>query len=302
MKVLLPALNGNEPLAFLAALGALRGSLHRWPDAKLSWSGITTFQPTLHLARTVSRDELVNTLVEACRVTWRLEAFSLLGSDLKVDPYMFRKLLCELSERDDISANESLAYLAAFGSDVIPDSSGKKLKPTALHMTAGQQQFLDMARQLLAEVTPDQMYATLFNAWSYQDPGPAMRWDSSGERLYALEARNPSGNPVRTMRGANALGILALPFFPVYAIGVRLNTRGFYTGDRRAEYLIWPLWNYPVGPAVIGSLLGSPWLEDENVPASERRRAGILAIFKSERYINDHGYGTLRPPERILNR
>lgn len=300
MNLLLPALNGSEPLAFLAALGALRGALRRWPEAGLSWSGEAFYQPALHFETNVTEEELVSALIEACRAALQLDAFTLLGSDMKVSPETYRNHLLRLSEQDDPATLESLEYFAAFGSDAVTDRSGKKLKPTALHMTAGQQQFLDMAKQLLRETTPEQMHAALFAPWKYKDPGPAMRWDTSGERLYALEARNPSGNPVQTIRGANALGILAIPFFPVAVEKVRLRTRGFYTNKDRVEFFVWPLWEAALSAPVIGSLLGDPRFISDWLDADELRASGILALHRSQRDVNDHGYGILRPVEQIL--
>lgn len=300
MKFPLIGLRGSEPLAFLAALGVLRGASLRWPSARLSWAENAPFQPLLELPGDIGEDELLTALVAVLRETGELEFFSKLGTDVKVHPLQFRQLLVELSGRDDAVAKASLEYLYALGNEAVADRSGNKLKPTAWHMTAGQQQFLDMARILLRETTDAQLRAAIFQSWQYSDPPPAMRWDTAGERLYALEARNPSSVQIRTVRGANALAFLALPLFPVSVGSGRLCTRGFVRMEERREFFVWPLWTAPLTPPVVSLLVGDARLATGKQPTASLRFDGICAVYRSERTVNDHGYGTLRPSEKIL--
>lgn len=301
MKLTLTGIIGSEPLAFLAALGALRGAANRWPTARLGWNGDTPFQPELYLPDEASEETLLDALVEALRSTEKLELFPRLGTDVKVSPEQYSKLLQELSDRDDSTAHASLEYLYALGNELVADRSGKKLKPTAWHMTAGQQQFLEMAGALLRETTSDNLRSTLFRTWEYTDPPPAMRWDTSGERLYALEARNPSSVQIRTVRGANALGFLALPFFPVSVVDGRLRTRGFFFHPKeKREFFVWPIWRESLSTQVIPLLLGDMRLSEWPIPNASLLVSGVSAVFRSERSVNDHGYGTLRPSEQAL--
>ena len=279
MNLPLTALSGSEPLAFLAALGALRGAARRWPTARLAWTGEAPFQPELQLPDDATADALIEALVTALRETEKLECFAKLGSDVKVAPEFYGHLLKEFSERDDEAARASLEYLYALGNEMVADGSGKKLKPTAWHMTAGQQQFLEMASILLRETTAVHLHAALFKPWEYADPPPAMRWDTSGERLYALEARNPSSVQIRTVRGANALGFLALPFFPVSVLRRRLRTRSFVRTESGHEYFVWPIWRSGLSAQVLPLLLGDPRLADStgspaSLKRSEERRVG----------------------------
>lgn len=311
MNIQLTGLNGSEPLAFLAALGVVQGMRCVDPQARLSWSDDDAHVPTLQCASTQTRESLTEALAKLCAQSAESFAFNALGSDLKVAPKEFEKQLLALRNSGQEAETNALDFYVAFGSEIIADGSGKKLKPTALHMTAGQQQFLEMARDLLAHTRAAHLSAALFEPWRYDDPPPAMRWDTSSERLYALEARNPSGNAASTVRGANTLGILALPLFPVCAVFAggrpRLRTRGFHR-DAAGEAFIWPLWRSPLSPATISMLLADERLvtpAHESQSKAERRwrglrAAGVLAIFRAERFVNDHGYGTLRPAERML--
>ena len=300
MNVLLPALTGSEPLAFMTALGALRGAARRWPSARLAWTGDAPFQPELQLPDDASADTLVEALVAALRETEKLEFFSEFGSDVKVPPKAFGKLISELASKEGGASRNPLEYLYALGNEMVADGSGKKLKPTAWHMTAGQQQFLEMAGILLRETTSEHLHAALFQPWTYADPPPAMRWDTTGERLYALEARNPSSVQIRTVRGANALGFLALPFFPVSVVNRRLRTRGFVRAKGQAEYFIWPIWRHGLTASVIPFLLGDSRLDDVTTHSLALRMGGVAAVYRSERSVNDHGYGTLRPAEQVM--
>lgn len=300
MTIPLPGLNGSEPLAFLAALGVLRGATTKWPTARLAWTGDTPFQPLLELPHDASEDGLIETLAEALRATRKLEFFERLGSDVKVAPGEYRKLLNQLAENEDEAPLGALDYLYALGNEMVADRSGKKLKPTAWHMTAGQQQFLEMAAILLRETTADHLRAALFYPWEYNDPPPAMRWDTAGERLYALEARNPSSVQIRTVRGANALGFLALPFFPVSVANHRLHTRGFIRTEDKREFFVWPIWRPSLPSQVIPLLLGDPRLAQSPTIPRSLTVSGVAAVYRSERSVTDHGYGTLRPSEQIL--
>jgi hypothetical protein len=304
MNLPLLGLTGSEPLAFLAALGALRGAARRWPDAHLAWIGDAPFQPELQLPDDANVHTLVETLATALREVETLDFFAVFGSDVKVPPGVFKKLLLDSTTGDNETSQALLDYLYALGNEMVADGSGKKLKPTAWHMTAGQQQFLDMARTLLRKTTPVHLHAALFQPWTYNDPPPAMRWDTSGERLYALEARNPSSVQIRTVRGANALGFLSLPFFPVTVVNRRLHTRGFIRMPSRKEFFVWPVWRHGLTAHVVPFLLGDSrlldLLLDRSKAATALRTCGVIAAYQSERSVNDHGYGTLRPSEQIL--
>src|SRR5580658_7661326 len=99
MKLSLSALSGAEPLAFLAALGALRGAATRWRTARLSWIGDAPFQPVLELPGDATEQTLIETLILSLRATEKLEFFARFGSDVKVAPGVYRKLLDELTEK-----------------------------------------------------------------------------------------------------------------------------------------------------------------------------------------------------------
>jgi hypothetical protein len=51
---------------------------------------------------------------------------------------------------------------------------------------------------------------------------------------------------------------------------------------------------------VISSLLGDARFAEERIDAGNLKASGILALYRSQRDVNDHGYGTLRPVEQVF--
>ena len=67
---------------------------------------------------------------------------------MEVDPALFAALL--RAARSHVSKNdrESTDFLAALGSECVPAKNKNEVKPTALHMTSGNQKFLETLREL----------------------------------------------------------------------------------------------------------------------------------------------------------
>src|SRR5207302_589242 len=88
-------------------------------------------------------------------------------------------------------SRRSLAMAAAFATDVAVDNNGNT-KPTALHFTAGQQEFLALVSELRKGITREVFNEALFGPWLYSRPLPVLQWDNSQTRDYALRAGAPS--------------------------------------------------------------------------------------------------------------
>lgn len=154
-EALFTGLDGKNPLAFLAALGVLNAladrSRDRDPQPKLAWRSIGTYRPVF--ANVPARDALLDVLMldlesfasePALQFRYKKGGDGAEAHDLKPPPSEFIKYLRELvaSER-----KRSLGLAAAFATDVATDNNGN-VKPTALHFTAGQQEFLAMVTEL----------------------------------------------------------------------------------------------------------------------------------------------------------
>jgi hypothetical protein len=173
-------------------------------------------------------------------------------------------------------------------------------------MTAGQQKFLKSAREVASSLSPgrpakrgedaatiqreiENAFArALFGPWHREDRLHSLGWDPSTEALYALLATAPGDEKPFSERGAVWLAFEALPLFPSFPIGNRLQTRSF---DNRSESFSWPIWQPAISVNTLASLLALPELIAQNPEMKELAPQGIVAVYRSicERDANGRG-------------
>jgi hypothetical protein len=298
----LSGLDGSNPLAFFAALGALLALTEQRrdePKPRLSWRNTGLWRPVLHGVEDV--DALL-TCLERDLATWKTEPSLDLryekGSgkpahDLKPRPEVFRAYLERLLQSGN---RRSLTYAAAFGTETATDNNGN-VKPTALHFTAGQQEFLAMAQQLIEGVTRDDLLEALVGPWRYTRSLPVLQWDATADRSYALRASDPSKDKKQGVPGADWLAFRGLAFLPVAPVGDRVITTGCAGGWKRGHYT-WPLWTRPTTPSTIRSLVGLSALSE--MPSAERLSRGVSVVFRSDIHRNDQGGRGSIAPARVV--
>ncbi len=304
--LVLSGLNGGEPLGFLAALGTLRLLGSKRPELKLSWCWEGTWQPALTAGCLLDKKGVATDLVEAMQQTRRLHLT--LGPTIKVDPAAFREFAMWAQAWAIARTDREWAdYCVAFGSECATARSTGDVKPTALDMTSGQQNFLEKAGRLTAEfggmaasqeTRPpiEKIEETLFGPWQYRDVQHSLGWDAGAERLYALRARDPSPEKMCTVSGAVRLAFEALPLFPTAPIGKRLETRGFARVNG-ATFFTWPLWTTPIGLATVASVLALPELTLPQ-PSTSLRARGIACVCRARRgELGSKGYAIFRATE-----
>jgi hypothetical protein len=287
----LNGLDGSNPLAFLASLGALRGlsiAMTEGPPPRLSWRTLDgALRPVLHAGMDLEADALCESLREQLQRTASIPALGF-AADLSVTGAKLREVatlaLQECAPEDRTSAD----YVAAFGCESITDPKSDNISDTALRTMsgAGHQHFLAFMRQLLTETTAEELHTTIFHPWAYTDSGPSMRWDPADDRRYALRWTEPSGDPIRTVRGANALAVLGLPLLPTQPLGNGLGTTAFSTVRRQGIFLTWPIWAPSIPLEVVRSLLALKGLQgfgDNPPPRGELASRGIIEVFRSQR-------------------
>jgi hypothetical protein len=299
MTVELSGLDGSNPLGFLAAVGLLRWLVeeHGYSEARL-W-----FRPGDWRARlegSPDMDSLVDAVATDAARWCRTAALSFRYevargkearqvADLKPPPQEYRRWLEELRQKVD---RTSLAFAAGYASEGGLDRSGM-IKPTALHFTAGQQQFLGAVREIAESLTADDVREALSGPWRYARDVKSLSWDASVSRDYALRYGNPAkeirqGNP-----GADWLAFHALPLIPVMALGGQAATAGVGGGWKTGHFR-WPLWERPAGLGTVRSLLVSRDLEQWT--PSHRRLVGVTVVFASAISRSDQGgYGAFGP-------
>jgi hypothetical protein len=310
----LTGLIGSRPLGALAAFGFLRivSRLEQFRNPRLSWrftdDWIAVFHVDSHQNETNLRSTLIDALVERQKGRAQ-EEYLTLNDDIKIAPGKWAMLLKAKAGECRSNSRETVDFLAAFGSEVALAPSTGDVKPTAFHMTAGQQAFLKSARDLAASLDPQRSITrreardavkrevveafdrALFGPWLYKDRFHSLGWDPATEALYALLASAPGGEKPFSERAAVWLAFESLPLFPTAARGNRLLTRGF---DGRPEYLSWPIWTAPISLSTLRSLLGFRELNAVRPTIGELSQRGIVAVYRSLCQRDANGRGTLR--------
>lgn len=296
-EVCFSGLDASNPLAFLAALGALRTlSLSRTTGrVSMSWQAAGgAWQPAVRASGgTWSREGILEALDQSLGAPADFRAFTLspdLDAEpgtwqdkLRVPPEAYRAFLIAVQDSATADSRYAADFAACWSSEVCTIGDG--VQDTSFQFTAGQQKFLSMARQLIEVTGRADLERSLFEPWRYTDPGPSMRWDPVDEaRQYALQWYDPtnaSRNPVVAMRGANRLAIEAIPLFPSVPIGHRLQTAGFAKLGRR-EVFTWPIWSGWLTVEVVPSLLCLPALQEQRPDRTALGAMGVVEVYRSQ--------------------
>ena len=291
--LVLTGIDGSNPLGFLAALGALEVATCQAASARLRWAEEGVWRPVLG-CEGADIDTLC-TWIEADLVACRSEPALDLEydgkRDLKPPPGEYHRYLERLAADASQEERRGVDWAAAFASDVIVDNNGNT-KPTALHFTAGQQQFLKMVQELLAGIERDDIRRALCDPWHGYRQLPVMGWDATDSRAYALRASNPSTDKKLGIPAADWLALRALSFVPVAPIGKRLHTTGCI-GDWKTGAFRWGLWTVSLTRDVIRSQMR---LDLAGMSKEERNARGIGVVFRCGiRRSDQGGYGNFDP-------
>lgn len=291
VELTLSGLDGSNPLGFLAAFGTLLAVDQSQAKLRWQWDGawrpvVTSDVASIHL--------LVDKLDQDRQACIGDPALSLEYSgkrDLKPVPQLFRQYLEALVSEAGPLSRRSVDWAASFATDTAVDNNGNT-KPTALHFTAGQQQFLQMVRDLAVGVTSDDLLEAIQGPWRYSRPLPVMGWDSTASRDYALRATDPSTDKKRGVPGADWLAVRGLAGLPTAPVGDRIVTTGC-TGGWKSGRFQWPIWTVGIGIEVLRSLLAQDFAD---IAAQERLARGIGAVFSAGIKRSDQGgYGSFEP-------
>lgn len=280
--VVFSALEGSNPLAYLAALGALRLADLIWPECgiQLRWIRDGGWRPELAGVPVAEELEFCRALQE--QGSWvPLDDFAALGDNLTVPRSDFETVVRSVAMRSHMDRRSS-DFAAAFGCEIFEDKGRIEYTDLCFVTGSGHQHFLGAARKLAACVGEKHLREALFGPWRYADKGLSMRWDPDDAKEYALRWQNPSSEGVFSVWGANRLAFEALPLFPCVPTAAGLRTTGFRMQNRTHEFT-WPIWVHAAGVDTVRSLLALRELQEETPDRVRLEAMGVCEILRAER-------------------
>jgi len=299
--LMLDALDGANPLAFLAALGTLRVLSRVFPvhDLRLSWEQrLGAWRPLLWANRAVDKASLLSALHENGLKLNTMFSPRLLAASEAASPKNKKgearwkdKLLFPINDFRQFCATASASpsalveFAATWAGETVTagEQGGELARRTRFDFTAGQQAFIKMLSELRSTCTAEDLCRSLFTGWRYSATAVSMRWDTQDEkRQYALQAVDPtngSKNPPLADAGANFLAVEALPLFPV--VPDQWASQPGFDRDGEGRRWHWAIWTCPIGLEAIRSLLALPLADSEEWPPSLRRALGMATVFQS---------------------
>ena len=214
-EILLTGLVGSRPLGALAAFGLLRivSRLEEFENPRLSWRFADDWIAVFYADGLQNGTDLRRVLIQALldHQQGRAQADYLTwNDDIKVAPEQWAALLRDKASHCRPNSCQTVDFLAAFGSEMVLARSKKEVKPTAFHMTAGQQTFLKSARNpsLLSRSRTyydarrssqcgegeiaEAFERTLFGPWLYRDRFHSA-WLGPSERSFVRAAGECTG-------------------------------------------------------------------------------------------------------------
>lgn len=265
----LPALNGLDPLGFLAALGVLRLLDHAGDEVRLSFDPVTATASLRGIDRLETAvDRLVGLVKEMPAEGLMVDMPpSLLtkkegskGSDpARLTPSLFAALAAT------VSSPSGLAWIRALWTDLALDDKDRCVL-TPFSAPAGQQTLRSMFEKPVAAVraNPHDRLTEALAAWCRID-------DFTGENLdyRAVRGAADQQDGCATMSGvpgATWLALSAIPLFPVGGDGARAKTirwadLRYPDRVRRRLSLSWPVWDRPLDLHAVRALLKHPALD-----------------------------------------
>jgi hypothetical protein len=302
-EIELKGLDGSNLLAFMAGIGTLRCLTPSDPGIRMRWVDRGVWIPLVQHSRIGTADRLVDAVAECLCGEVSINRAWEISQDLTISRMDFRNHVESEAAKATPADRSATDFLAAFGSEVFGSGPKREQMSDTEFRTmsgAGHQHFLGFMRELTRTTDRTQIWRALMEPWDYADGRPSLRWDPADYRPHALRATDPSGDPIRTMRGANRLAVEALPLFPTVARNGRVRTVGFQKRNRETE-ITWPIWTDAVDLETARTLIAISELQYADVADSSSKLAcrGITQVFRARRFI-DGKYRNFAPAKALL--
>ncbi len=291
--LLLPGLDGTNPLGFLAALGILtcvskseKPTLARmgWVRSHATWVPRIKFDYSEHSMQEASLLDLV----EETLTTNRSEHPANLYEELQAANNRRRSFFVQVLASASVRQRHRVDFLAAIASDVTPDDAVSQIQTTRRDYHLGN---ID---SIMANARREHLQRAIFHPWDYADPldNQSLHLDPTEDRRHAYQWKKPSGDPSRKrnggMLGANRLAIEAIALINSFPNKGKLRTLGFQ-GDRSTNtFWTWPIWGPLVSYETMKTLLGLDELQSGKIDKDSRNRLieyGVAAVFRTQRIL-----------------
>jgi hypothetical protein len=268
-EVALTGLRAENPMAFLAALGALSlASDGSDGSVALSWrvGPDGSWSPVLHSSQLNTPEYVVEAIVAAHRAR---DPKRELGWDkdlMRVSRDALRKLLEERLDEQAGNGNVHAAWMIAACLCELPlrtlqqpAGAAVSYTPFRLIPRVGRARFLDAALRE-CEAGVDHLHVCLFEPWRYQRGTQSLRWDpGAAVSARALMAQAPTHLGPSGVPGAVLLAVRGLAFFPlVTSRGGRIG-RAAPPGMAQRRDFVWPVWGEPLDERTTRMMLSMPW-------------------------------------------
>lgn len=298
--LLLPGLDGTNPLGFLAALGVLRVLSLQKHGVKLSWqlSG-GTWRPVLFGVRVSLPDlgaELHKAIQNLDHSAWSID------KKLPFEASLLRQNAHNSVLAASRTCRQKPDILASFGVDCFTDKEGVFEKTDLCMVRAGDaagQGMTAYGKRIIETIRPEQLQQSIETSWLYNDDQCALRWDPGEDKPYAVQWRNPSKVGALSEKGANCLALFGMTCFPVLPVRGQAETTGFGLKKSKQSSFTWPLWQYPLNLSVVSTLLTLSELQREQPDRLQLASLGVAAVYRCNRIMTSTYYANFTPSQRV---
>jgi hypothetical protein len=302
--LLLPGLDGTNPLGFLAVLGVLRIltlQQTQQTQVKLSWQlSSGTWRPTLFGVQVPLSElgaELHAAIQRLDRSAWSIDR------KLPFDATILRNSVHQALQTASFTCRHHIDLLASFGVECFVDKDGTFEKTDLCMVRAGDaagQGMTAYGKRIIETIQPKQLQRTLEETWLNSDDQCALRWDPGEDKPYAVQWRNPSKIGALSEKGANCLALFGMVCFSVVPVKGEAQTTGFGLKAAKQSSFTWPIWNRPINLDVVKSLLTWSALQDEQPDRAELTALGIAAAYRCDRIMTSTYYANFTPARRVV--
>jgi hypothetical protein len=265
----LTGLRAENPMAFLAALGALSlASDGATGPVSLSWQETEdgSWAPLLDSDQVETSEQVVEAILAG---NSKRDIEQELGWEkdlMRISRTEFRAILARQPLDEGGGGDGRAARMLAACLCELPargDGSLVAYTPFRLIPRMGRTRFLDTAwRECEAGV--GHLHACLFEPWRHARGIQSLRWDpGAGVPARAIMAQAPTHLGPSGVPGAVLLAVRGMAFFPLVTThGGRTGRapRAVPAGLVKRNHFVWPIWSEPLSERATRMLLSMPWL------------------------------------------